>query len=360
MTLSVLVVAASLIFNPASASAQGPLLPPAQPSSGLGAQGPCGSTVAVHANPVDATQKIAIHSPTGTAATPLLGGRCNDPKRPVVVIVHGLLAGIDAQLLGSSVLYRDIINHFVAAGNVVVFATWPTNPYNFSEAVAQQDRALGYAQRFTPRADFSKLGFIGHSMGGGALPFLAQQAVHRGWGSSSLWLFQIAPAFASDVGTGSISVPQYTRVVVENFDHDNVLDARIGIEQFNAYDLPVEQKRHITVRSDFRGPLTRLDATHLSANSVLAPNDAIRFYGIYRVGDALQSCALTGSHCTSDLSYMGEWSDGRAVRKSISTTTPVDSGPPANAFDIVGLNGECESPHNVRAGRCPESHVSQN
>ncbi|GAA3947843.1 hypothetical protein [Gordonia caeni] len=354
-TLAVLsVLTVFLIASAGIATGKSPLpTPPAQPSSGLGSQGPCHRTVAVHDNPVDAAQKISVYSPRGAAATPLMGGRCNDAERPVVVVVHGLLAGLDAQLLGTSRLYSDIIDHYVSTGNVVVFASWPTDPYNGAESVAHQDRALVHAAKMIPRADFSRLGFVGHSMGGGAVPHLAQQAVERGWGSSTLWLFQLAPSFAGGVGTGRITVPAHTRIVVENFDNDNILDTRIGIEQFLAYDVPSSSKRHVTVRSDVRSPLSRLDATHLSANSVLTPTDAIKFYGIHRVGDALQACAATAQHCDADLSYMGEWSDGRPVRPSIVSRDPVDIGPPADAFDAFGLNGECEAPHNPRVTRCP-------
>ncbi|MFW0785300.1 hypothetical protein AAFP35_12320 [Gordonia sp. CPCC 206044] len=310
-------------------------------------------TTSSHVNPLDATQKIAVYNPGGHARTPVTGGRCDDPKRPVVVVVHGLLAGIDSQMLGSSLLYADIIRHFASTGNVVVFASWPTNPYDFQSSFAREDQSLAVAKRYAPRGDFTRLGIVGHSMGGGATPYLAQQAVKRGWGSRALWLFQLAPAPASGVGTGPISVPPHTRIVVENYDGDNILDARIGIEQYRAYDVPRSQKQHVFVRSDTRGgPLASLRATHLSPNSLLAPDDAIRTYGIYRVGDALQGCSLTGQYCSTDLGYMGRWSDGVPVRRSVSSDDPVDAGPPATAFAPFGLRGECESPHNPRRARC--------
>ncbi|MFW0795473.1 hypothetical protein AAFP30_16810 [Gordonia sp. CPCC 205515] len=338
---------------PAIARADAPLTPPSQPTRGLGANGPCAASTRIEPNPHDITQKITIYSPAGRGATPLTGGHCNDAKRPVVVVVHGLLAGIDDQLLGSSLLYADIINHFVSTGNVVVFASWPTNPYDFARSVPKEDAALTIAKNFAPRGDFTRLGIVGHSMGGGAVPYLAQHAVARGWGSKALWLFQLAPAFATGVGTGKIALPAHTHVVVENYDHDNILDARLGIDQFSAYTVPVSNKRYVMVRSDVRGPLQRLDATHLSPNTLLAPNDAVRFFGIYRVGDALQSCSLTGRFCDTDLSYMGRWSDGRPVTPAISTVHPVDAGPRADAFSAFGLPGECDTPANPRAAVCP-------
>ena len=59
----------------------------------------------------------------------------------------------------------------------------------------------------------------------------------------------------------------------------------------------------------------------------------------------------------ADLRYLGRWSDGRPVRAAIVSDHPVDAGPPAVAFNAYGLRGECESPHNPRASRCPASRA---
>ena len=197
---------------------------------------------------------------------------------------------------------------------------------------------------------------VGHSMGGGATPYLAQQAAARGWGSEALWLFQLAPVFTTRVGSGPIKVPGHTRVVVETYDNDFIVDARSGIQQYRDYAIPSSQKKYVMVRTDDHGgPAATLLATHTSPNSLLAPEDAIRFYGIYRVGDALESCALWGKNCDADLTYMGKWSDGREVRRSISSANPVDAGPPAIIFSLFGIALECESSFNPRAHTCPPS-----
>jgi hypothetical protein len=44
--------------------------------------------------------------------------------------------------------------------------------------------------------------------------------------------------------------------------------------------------------------------------------------GIYRVGDVLRSCALTGQHCGADLSPMGNWPGGTPALPSIVTDSP--------------------------------------
>jgi hypothetical protein len=338
---------------PASATAAPSL--PTQPTSGPGSNGPCTSTSTSVDNPAAFAQKIIVFSPGGTAATPVTGGTCNDAKRPVVVVIHGLLAGIDSQLIGNSLLYGDVIKHFVSTGNVVVFASYETDPDDFHGSFGREDAALALAPKYAPRGDFSRLGIVGHSMGGGAVPYIAQRAVARDWGSKSLWLFALAPAFMAD--RGPVSVPAHTRVVVANYDGDNFIDMRLGIQQFNAYALPDAQKKHLTVHSQTRGKV-KLEANHLSPNSLIAPNGPVHFFAIGGVGDALESCSLLGQNCDADLGYMGRWSDGQPVTPGLVSNHPVDVGPKADALALAGLVGECDARLNVRAAECPPSSLS--
>jgi hypothetical protein len=320
---------------------------PAQPTSGLGATGPCSQTSRSVANPSATDQSITIYEPGGTSSTPLTGGTCRDAKRPVVAVVHGLGAA-------SPVLYEDLIKHLVSTGNIVVFATYNTDTNDFTASFGRQDQALVTAAASVPRGDLSNFGIVGHSMGGGAVPFLAQRASARGWGSRGMFLFLVAPWFSSGVGTGPIALPAHARVIVEGYDNDTYVDNRIGIELFHAFTTDPGRKQHVTVRSQTRNGIT-LNAQHTAANSLIAPNDAIKFFGLYRIVDALESCSLTGAHCDTDLSYMGTWSDGTAVTKAISTDDPVDTGHVTTALHLFGLEGECTAPANPRAANCGPS-----
>jgi len=208
----------------------------------------------------------------------------------------------------------------------------------------------------TPRGDFRRFGIIGHSMGGGSVPFLAQKAAARGWGAENMFLFLLAPWFVVGVGTGPIALPPQANVVVEAYDNDTWVDNRIGIEAFNAFTTPVRKKQHVTVRSETHLGVT-LNAQHTAPISVVAPNDGIRFFGIYRIGDALQSCTQTGQNCTADLSYMGNWIDNTPVTPAISTDTPTDLGPLATSLSVFSLEGECTSAANPRAANCGPSSV---
>jgi dienelactone hydrolase len=320
---------------------------PPQPTTGLGADGACTQTSTSVANPSASNQTIKVYEPQGSGQTPLVGGTCGDATRPVVAVVHGYMAASD-------ILYADEINHLVSIGNIVIFATYATDTDDFAGSFSGENQAIVTAATATPRGDIARFGIVGHSMGGGAVPYLAQQAANRSWGSSGMFLFLLAPWFSAGVGTGPIALPAQARVVVEAYDNDTYVDNRIGIDLFNAFTTDAGKKQHVTVRSQTHLGTT-LNAQHIAPNSLIAPADAIKYFGLYRIGDALQSCTLTGKNCDADLSVMGTWSDGTAVTQAISTDTPTDSGPVTTSLAIFGLQGECTAPANPRAANCGPS-----
>jgi hypothetical protein len=286
--------------------------PPAQPTEGLGSNMPCGRTDVQLTNPGAPGNPIYVAYPQGSAVAPLTGGTCGDGERPVLFLVHGFLASFNW-------VYEGVIDHFTSTGNIVVMGTYSTD---LGDVQGSADSALGAIDAAVPqleRTDLDNVGLIGHSLGGGMLPWVTQQVVDRGWGSDGLWVFSLAPF--QGIGSGPIDLPAHTRAVVQAYDGDTLVNRQVGVDLFHRMSIPYSQKDHVTVRSSsYQG--TSLSAVHTSPNSVIAPDDAIKFYGIYRVGDALQSCALLGANCDTDLSYMGEWSDGTPVLPSVVTDDP--------------------------------------
>jgi len=296
------------------ALAVGCVTPPARPATGLGSKGPCTETLTTTPNPTESGQTLNVYTPGGTAAAPT-GGRCDDATRPTAIVVHGLLAGM-------TWLYADTISHLVANGNVVIFATYNTNPGDFVGSFQKEDAAIVAAANATTRDDLSRVGIIGHSMGGGAIPYLVQRLAARGWGTNGLWVMALAPWTLAGVNaTGPITFPANAHVVVEAYSDDTLVNRSVGVEIFNRITTPVARKQHVTLNSTTYDGAT-LTAAHTTPNSVIAPEDAMRFYGIYRIADALQGCSQRGVSCATDFSVMGNWSDGTPVLPATSTDTP--------------------------------------
>ncbi len=318
--------------------------PPVQPASGFGSNTPCSSTSMSVSNPNAPGSSITVYYPQGSAQTPLMGGTCGDSNRPVVAMVHGLDAGYSG-------LYIGIIDHLVSVGNIVIFATYNTNTGSFVTSYQDEDSALVTAVSHLKRDDMTRFGIVGHSMGGGATAYLAQHAASRGWGSSSFWVFALAPWYVAGVGTGTITFPSNARVIILNFDDDVFVDARIGIDYLNSLNLPPTQKVHVEIQSETRGTV-KLMATHLSPNSIISPENSIKFYGIYRNADVLESCSIQNVPCDwSSLSYMGAWSDGQPATPAIISENPQDMGPYALA--------ECTLASNPRNADCGPSIITK-
>jgi hypothetical protein len=305
------VVAAGLVILlavGATACAPGP--PP--PTTGPGADTPCGRTDVQLADPANPGNAIYVAYPTGSAPTPLTGGECGDDSRPVLFLVHGYLASFNW-------VYEGVINHFTRAGNIVVMGTYLTDIGNVQLSADRALQAIDAAAPQLEREDLGRVGLIGHSLGGGMLPWVTQQIVDRGWGSQGLWMFALAPY--QGIGSGPITLPAHARAIIQAYDQDTIVDRNVGVDLYRRLSLPAGQKDHVTVRSSSHEGAT-LTAQHTSPNSVVAPDDAIKYYGIYRVGDLLQSCALVGENCDADLSLMGNWPDGTPVLPSIVTDDP--------------------------------------
>jgi hypothetical protein len=288
--------------------------PPPRPAQGLGSKGPCTESVQTVANPTESGQTLNVYTPGGSAAAPT-GGTCNDSKRPTAIVVHGLLAGM-------TWLYADTISHLVSNGNVVIFATYNTDASNFVGSFQKENAAIVAAVAVTDREDLSRVGIIGHSMGGGAIPYLVQRIAERGWGTNGLWVMALAPWTLAGVNaTGPITFPANAHVVVEAYSDDTLVNRSVGVDIFNRITTPASKKQHVTLNTTTYDGAT-LNAVHTTPNSVIAPEDAMRFYGIYRIADALQGCSQRGVDCATDFSVMGTWSDGTPVLPATSTDTP--------------------------------------
>jgi hypothetical protein len=306
------VAAAAALAVGLTVAASGCVTAPPQPTTGLGSNTPCERTDVQLTNPAAPLSPIYVAYPTGSSAAPLTGGTCEDSQRPVLFLVHGYLASFNW-------VYEGVINHFSRTGYIVVMGTYGTDLANVQGSADSALQAIDAAVPQLDREDLGNVGLIGHSLGGGMLPHVTQQVVARGWGSDGLWLFSLAPY--QGIGSGTITLPAHTRAIVEAYDQDTLVDRSVGVDLFRRMSMPNGQKDHVTVRTSSNGGVT-LTAQHTSPNSVIAPDDAIKFYGIYRVGDALGSCALVGANCTADLGAMGNWSDGTEVLRSVVTDNP--------------------------------------
>jgi hypothetical protein len=256
--------------------------------------------------------------------------------------------------------YSSLIRHLVSRGNVVVFA--PTRRITFTRKQIHKYQIFfeGYTEavkRFGQYMDTTRIGFIGHGFGGGAVPSLMNRAMNDcKWGSRGAFMYVMAPWYTYSVDPRDFqNFPSTVKVAVQTFADDVINDPRIAEDIYRSIAVPASEKTFLIVYGDRRGncKLTADDNTPLSSGSFSGNDDALDYYGIFRVADALASWAFSGDTAARNVIIprgkslecpMGMWPDSVPLRRMISVRDP--SPYLGNTFHF----NSWDSPRNPRLG----------
>lgn len=248
---------------------------------------------------------------------------------------------------------RSMFEFWVSQDYVVVYAPYATSGASVCE---RYDTLWGGFSRavdlLSARAgmDTTRVGFIGHSFGGGAVPWLATEAVRaRGWGASGIFMMPNAPWYSYRMDAARWSaLPASARLHVMVFDEDDLNDHRIAIEdQWTPFP---RAKQWINLRSAMNGSCSQL-ADHLVPTTDSTLMDSVRlngldYWGVWRHSHALASCVLRadasacavidGSNAALQTT-MGTWrSDNTAVTAAQRSDAP--SAPRPSSAYMFGVN----------------------
>lgn len=184
------------------------------------------------------------------------------------------------------------------------------------------------------RLDLTKVGFAGHSFGGGAAPELARRGfVERGWGSQGRFFFSMAPWYSW--GTGYDTIPADTKMVVQVYQQDVTNSHCVSAGFWDQLPAAAE-KRWQVVHPDVCGACA-LPAAHSVpfTGDGLKPNEdnGLDVWAVRRRIHALAAYAFDKNMSAraiglGDDTNMGAWlgCGGRAVAPLVTTTAPTDSG----------------------------------
>lgn len=289
------------------ALAQGPI-PPIQ--TGYGANGQFTSTVDKFPSPLYDNEKVQVFRPAGvTQPVPVIffapGFNNNDP-----------------------VEYRALITHIVSRGYALVYAPFQVvlgdNQKRYDTIWAGMEEAV---KRFGASFDLNRVGFAGHSYGGSALMAMMQRGVvERGWGRNGAFVYSMAPWYSFDFSIKQfVDWPQQVKLLVQVYEDDGVCDHRMAKEIYERANLPASEKEFVMLRGETRLGY-KLDAEHGTPSQASDAN-ALDFYGIYRLLDALADYAFTGNEAgkrialgngSAEQRFMGRWPDGQPVREMLA------------------------------------------
>lgn len=222
-------------FNSLSAFAQTYAGPIPKPTSGYGSDGSYSVATQAFENSNFSGHDIVVYYPAGiTLPVPTIfyshafGG--NDPNN-----ISGFL------------------NFVAKKGYAVVYVPYQTS------GVTIQDRYSNLLNGFTKAAhdypniiDTTKVGFVGHSFGGGASFANAYHCfTTRNWGQSGRFIFAMAQWYSYNISQTELqSFPADVKLLTIVYEDDVTNDQRMANDIFNTINIPASEKDYLRVKSD--------------------------------------------------------------------------------------------------------------
>ncbi|QJB37436.1 alpha/beta hydrolase [Chitinophaga oryzae] len=264
----------------ADRSLQGPIQ---KPLSGYGSDGSYEVAEADFDNPQYAGTQVAVFYPKGITS-----------PRPTIFFAH--------PFGGENKAYNIELYHFIAKkGYVVVFVPYRT--IDISVDHRYQTLWEGFvkaADKYPGIIDTRKVGFMGHSFGGGACIDLAYKAfTEKGWGQDARFLFTMAPWYSFNWNSPFTtaqqlqSFPANTKMIAQVYDEDDVNDHRMSVDIFKHINIPDSEKDFVYVRSSVINGYDYV-TDHVMPSSRKA-FDALDYYGVYRLLDALMDYSFNAN-----------------------------------------------------------------
>lgn len=254
-------------------------LAPGPIEQGYGADGPYTVLTQAIPHPAWAGHEVTLFYPAGLESQAV----------PVIFFAHGFAAT-------STTWYEGFAKHVASLGFVFVYSPYPIRGTDFTTKYDQMwSGYMAAVQQSKQPLDLTRVGFAGHSLGGGAVPALAYRGlVEQGWGTNGALLYLMAPWYMLDVSNSQLQqLPAHTKMQIQVYGDDLTNDPRIAIDIYRSIPVPASEKDYVVINSAQQGDC-ELKADHLTAGS--APNmiNALDYYGVYRMFDALADYAFNG------------------------------------------------------------------
>ncbi|WP_216823434.1 alpha/beta hydrolase family protein [Niastella vici] len=264
--------------------------------------------------------------------------------RPVIFYSHPFGGEQSAYNIG-------LFNFIAKKGYVVVFAPYATFGVSIEQRYNTLWQSFKTAVSLYPKLiDTTKVGFMGHSFGGGASFALAYKGfVEEGWGANGRFIFVQAPWYAYQITQQQLqSFPANTRLIAQVYDDDITNDHRIAIDMFKSIRIPDTEKDFILVKKTVVDNYT-YTAEHNLPNTRSA-YDAYDYYVVYRLLDALIDYSFNGNTNAKEVAL----GNGAASQVTLpgGLTPLIVTDTPVAAYAQSKYRFPCNKQWNPRANYC--------
>lgn len=209
-----------------------------------------------------------------------------DEKFPTIFFSHGYGPNM-------SVGYADMITSLVSQGYIVVFGVYPMNGrmesrYNILWSGFEKAAAV-----YQDSMDLGRVGFIGHSFGGGANPYMAYQGfVKRHWGRQGGFMMELAPWYSYFMSDKEMQLfPSHIIHVAQVYADDEMNDHAMAIDLFG--HISTDQNFYIRVDGQKLSNGCYAEAGHFVPGT--RPNLTLQKFGFLNPLSAIAAASFGGS-----------------------------------------------------------------
>ncbi|BAV07150.1 Chlorophyllase [Filimonas lacunae] len=257
---------------------------------------------------------------------------------------------------GEEASYNIGLYEFIAKkGYAVVFAPYPTTGVTVDSRYNTLWQSFKQAVTNYPNIiDTKKVGFMGHSFGGGASFALAYKAfTQEGWGQNGRFLFAMAQWYSYQLTDSMLNTfPANTKLITEVYNDDVTNDHRMAIDIFKRINIANAEKDYILVKKT-ELPNYTYTAEHDLPNTRSA-YDAYDYYVIYRLLDAMIDYSFNGNAAAKN-TCLGNGSAAQVTLPSYNgqALTPLEvTDSPTPQFLQSKYLFSCNSSDNPRINYC--------
>ncbi len=189
--------------------------------------------------------------------------------------------------------YKAILTFIAQQGYVVIFSNCPqkTSPKtfvrNFLNILEDEKRAKNF--------DKTKIGVVGYSSGGGLAFGILKELYSMGYGSSSRFIFSMAPWFAFEMNERDFyNLPEDTKVIIQQYSNDFTTDPRIPLTIYSKLENLGDENRDYQLYYGVDHWYPTGDKPYSRLQYILRPLDALMAYTFKNDIHAYENALLVG------------------------------------------------------------------